>query len=209
MKINSLCYLVLLSLIMLVCSCKQQQNTEALISEAVELKLKQYPQSTLQDLYKSFFQDRFGPGHLIHDTASAGSYLRRELQSCENLGGAMYEPTGYLGNFYRVNLSVIKNGLIDYNTYFDAFLRSVQSIKSITIEEWLVEWNKINSVIGKLSPEIANYKTDCERIDSLIKSGNYVMHHSKTFRNAYNPHYRLISKEIFEAEFLPIISRAN
>ena len=31
------------------------------IKKSVERQLNDYPKSTLQDLYKSFFQDRFGP----------------------------------------------------------------------------------------------------------------------------------------------------
>jgi hypothetical protein len=80
------------------------------IRTAVENHLEAYPKSTLQDLYKHFFQDYFGPGHIVSDTSSAGAYLDRELALFEQAPGAYYEPTGYNGNFYRVNLSVIKRG---------------------------------------------------------------------------------------------------
>ena len=55
---------------------------ERAVREAVTRQMAAYPQSTLKDLYKNFFQDRFGPGHIIADTA-AGSYLRWELFECE------------------------------------------------------------------------------------------------------------------------------
>ena len=52
--------------------------------------------------------------------------------------GAAAEPTGWEGNFYRVNLSVIKKGQIPYAVFFDAFVRSVNGIRPITVAAWKV-----------------------------------------------------------------------
>jgi hypothetical protein len=93
-----------------------------------------YPESTLRDLYKNFFQDRFGPGHIIADNSAADRYLRYELNTAEGFEGLDYEPTGYEGRFYRVNLGVIADGRVPYEKYFDAFVRSVNNIKPISIE---------------------------------------------------------------------------
>lgn len=49
------------------------------IEVAVRRQMERYPESRLIDYYKNFFQDKFGPGHMVRDTASAGAYLRREL----------------------------------------------------------------------------------------------------------------------------------
>ena len=86
-----------------------QSDKESAIRSAVEHQMEIYPCSTLMDIYKNFFQDSFGPGHIISDTASAGRYLREELNSADSFSGVAYEPTGYLVNFYRVNLSVMKD----------------------------------------------------------------------------------------------------
>ena len=40
---------------------------------------RQYPAATLQDLYKSCYQDFFGAEHLVGDTAAARHYLHEEL----------------------------------------------------------------------------------------------------------------------------------
>lgn len=80
----------------------------------VERMLKQYPESTLQDVYKSFFQDRFGPGHLISDTVAARKYLQQELKEMDGSEMPYYEPAGAGENYYRVNLAVIKEGSIPH-----------------------------------------------------------------------------------------------
>ena len=172
---------------------------------AVENHLKIYPKSTLQDLYKNFFQDYFGPGHIVNDTTSAGAYLNRELSSFDNATGVYYEPTGYNGNFYRVNLSVIKEGIISRDVFFDAFIRSVTNIQSITIEEWKKEWAQIDSVIQTMDLSLANYSQDRENIFSLLEQGKYVMYHSGLFSEAYDPHYRIIKRKIFLEEILPLL----
>ena len=64
-----------------------QELSENRIKEAVCRQLEAYPQSSLRDLYKNFFQDRFGPGHIVSDTASAGKYLREELAAEKDFRG--------------------------------------------------------------------------------------------------------------------------
>ncbi|MDR1330764.1 MAG: hypothetical protein LBK07_01520 [Tannerella sp.] len=183
-------------------SCKKETKSEQ-IRAAVESRMSTHPKSTLQDLYKNFFQDYFGPGHIVSDTASAGAYLNRELASFGQASGAYYEPTGYNGNFYRVNLSVIKEGLISRDAFFDAFIRSVVNIQIISIEEWKEEWKQIDSVIQTMNLPLANYGQDRANLFSLLEQGKYVMHHSEAFSEEYDPHYRIIEREIFRKEILP------
>lgn len=185
-------------------SSSKEAKSEGIYT-AVKNQLSVYPKSTLQDLYKNFFQDYFGPGHLLNDTTAAGAYLDRELASFEQAPGAYYEPTGYNGNFYRVNLSVIKEGIISREVFFDAFVRSVSDIQTITIEEWEKEWMQIDAVIQTMNLSLVNYAQDRENIFSLLKSGKYVMHHSELFTEAYDVHYRIIEREIFLNEILPLL----
>ena len=103
-------FLTLFFLFCLCLSATEKRDFEEAVRVAVSRQMQKYPKSTLKDLYKNFFQDKFGPGHIIGDTASAGNYLRRELASYTECTGDIAEPTGWEGNFLRVNLSVIKNG---------------------------------------------------------------------------------------------------
>jgi hypothetical protein len=186
-------------------SCKETKSEQ--IRAAVEAQLSQYPKSTLQDLYKNFFQDYFGPGHIVSDTTSAGAYLDSELASFEQAAGDYYEPTGYNGHFFRVNLSVIKEELISRDAFFDAFLRSVSDIQIITLDEWKGEWQEIDSAIHDMDLSLANYEQERNKIFSLLEQDKYVMHHSEPFSEAYDPHYRIIEREIFLKEIRPKLPR--
>ena len=188
-------------------ACNKVNPTHEKIRQSVKRQLELYPESTLRDLYKNFFQDRFGPGHIIADNSAADRYLRYELNSAEGFEGLDYEPTGYEGHFYRVNLGVIADGRVPYDKYFDAFIRSVNGITPISIEEWSKEWNEIDSVIMTMGLDLENMAHDRAEIKALIEGGDYVMHHSQRFNDHYQPHYRIIERTIFESEILPLLSK--
>ncbi|MBR4854284.1 MAG: hypothetical protein IKU88_06105, partial [Alistipes sp.] len=136
--------------IIAVSSCQRESEMDSKIRSSLERHISSYPKSTLRDLYKNYFQDNYGPGHIIADKSAADRYLRYELETSNSFEGADYEPTGYKGRFYRVNLGVIKDGRVDYDKYLDAFVRSVNGIKQPSIEEWRKQWNHIDSMIGAM-----------------------------------------------------------
>ena len=191
---------------MWVISC-QHDSTDRAIIEAVEKQMKMYPKSTLRDLYKNFFQDYFGPGHIIANTDAASNYLQQELATSTEFEGEDYEYTGYKGKMVRVNLKVIADGRVPYDKYLDAFLRSVNGIIPPSIEEWRAEWAKIDSVIKAMDIELDDAEKDRQEIRQLLDDNKFVMHHSRQFNEHYAPHYRIIERTIFEEEILPLIGK--
>lgn len=175
--------------------------------QSVEYHMQEYPQSTLKDLYKNFFQDVYGPGHLVNDTVAAKKYLLEELNSYSKITGKIAEPTGYKHNFYRVNLSTIKNDLIPFDLYFHAFIKSAEKFKEVDMEEWKDEWTKIEIVIRSMHLSLPDYEKDKKEIEEQLKEGKYVGHHSQIFNDTYRPHYRIMSTEVFHNIILPVISR--
>lgn len=182
---------------------------------AIRQQLQDYPESRVQDIYKSFCQDNLGPGHLIPDPQSARNYLESELRTFrEDLDSArydapsiMYYPVGDNGNYVRVDLSVVLDGLVSEETYLDAFVRSANEGKRLTEEQWVAKWNEVEKVIRKHFPDIPDAQADLEMIDAYVEKGDLIMHHSETFGEAYNPHYRIIARDIFEKEIKPLIDR--
>ena len=200
-------YILLAVAAMTIFACNKVNPTHEKIRQSVERQMELYPESTLHDLYKNFFQDRFGPGHIIADNSAADRYLRYELNTAEGFEGLDYEPTGYEGRFYRVNLGVIADGRVPYDKYFDAFIRSVNGITPISIEEWSKEWHEIDSVIMSMGLQLEDFSADRAEIKALIEGGDYVMHHSQRFNDHYQPHYRIIERTIFENEILPLLNK--
>ena len=194
--------LVLCSLVL--CALMACSGTSG-VRMAVERMMADYPASTLQDIYKSFFQDRFGPGHMVPDSAGAAAYLRRELGAVDDLDVKLYEPTGEHGNYYRVALAAIAGGKVPFDTYLSCFLRSVRDVGAVDVEAWAAEWAQMEQVIASMDLALPGYAEDAAAIEEMLASGHYAVHHSKQYNGNYAPHYRIISKEIFEAEILPLL----
>jgi hypothetical protein len=55
--------------------------------------------------------------------------------------------------------------------------------------------------------DMENVAEDSAEIEALIQGGDYVMHHSKRFNDYYQPHYRIIERNIFETEILPLLNQ--
>ena len=189
-------YLFLLILPLCLASCRQSMVDSAAVKAAILNQLETYPESRLQDLYKSFFQDRFGPGHIIRDRESARNYILSELAEADTLMGPKTEPCGWEGNYVRVNLSVIADGLMTADELTDALMASAKEVKEEDIERWKEEWAEILAIIEKHYPHIPCLEEDKAKIDELLASGQYAYHHSTAYNAAYHPHYRIIAKEI-------------
>ena len=195
----------LLLILALACSFSlfgQSIDTVA-VRSAIEMQLATYPESTLQDIYKSFYQEHFGPGHIISDTASARRYLMRELSEMGKTQSPDYEPTGSQGDYVRVYLSAVSDSLITAEQLLDAFVRSANSWQEPTVS-WMEKWEAIVSIIQANKMEIEGFKTDLPLLTEAARN-NQAVHHSHRYNEAYHPHYRIVERSIFERELRQVL----
>ena len=171
------------------------------VRSAIERQLATYPESTLQDIYKSFYQEHFGPGHIISDTASARRYLMRELSEMSETQSHYFEPTGSQGYYVRVCLSAIADSLITAEQLLDAFVRSANLWQEPTVS-WLEKWEAIVSIIQVNKIELEDFETDLPLLTEAARN-NQAVHHSRRYNEAYHPHYRIVERSIFEIELKP------
>lgn len=206
MRKHLLLHIILLALASIaIDSCAPKE--EQLIRSSIQELISTYPEATLQDIYKSCFQDYFGPGHIIASEEDARQYLNYELQTTDSFPGPLYEPTGYNGNYVRVNLSLIENGIVSFDDFFAAFIKSAKEYEPLlSIEEWKMEWQRIVDVSSEFREKLPTLTQDSLMIAIVLEGGDYVLHHSESYSIAYDPHYRIIIKEIFESNILPIIN---
>ena len=190
----------LLLILALTCSFSlfgQSIDTVA-VRSAIERQLTSYPESTLQDIYKSFYQEHFGPDHIISDTASARRYLMRELSEMSETQSPYFEPTGSQGDYIRVYLSVVADSLITAEQLLDAFIRSANSWQEPAVS-WMEKWEAIVSIIQANKIELEGFETDLPLLTEAARN-NQAVHHSRRYNEAYHPHYRIVERGIFEIE---------
>ncbi len=109
--------------------------------EALMRYAQRYPAAESQDLYKLVFQDLYGPGHLLTDSLAAVRYISREVAEMkdpypEDISAIddgpfpLYEYTLCDSNFVRVNLILVKRGVIPLERLVSALLRSTEGLPS-------------------------------------------------------------------------------
>lgn len=158
--------------VVLLASCRPAATEPAKVpcADALMAYADRYPAAEPQDLYKLVFQDLYGPGHLLTDSAACAHYINDEVGSMpDNNGMPDYEYTLCDSNFVRVNLLLVSRGIVGVEQLTSAVMRSAE---------------------GMVSPD-----------------PKFVMSHSAAFKAAYAPHYRIVRRDIFENEILPLIDK--
>ena len=177
----------------------------------VKRQMESYPQSRLLDIYKSCFQDYMGAEHLVSDKDRVKAYLDEELNTTtlDELMPWYYEPCGIDGNYVRVSIRAVKEGIMTEDLLLDAFIRSANNPRRPTIEAWRDRWHEIIGTIDEMHLNLPNYLEDKQFIDSVLSKDKYAISHSPEYREAYHPHYRIVERGIFEQEILPQIQKCN
>ena len=202
---SSMKKLIILSIILIVSVSVSAQDIAGFVSRQMET----YPQSRLLDIYKSCFQDYMGAEHLVTDRQRVKAYLDEELNTTtlEDLLPWLYEPCGAEGNYVRVSIRTVKEGIISADLLLDAFIRSANPGNRPSVESWCNRWHEFLEVIDTMNLNYPNYTVDKLFIDSILSVGKYAISHSPEYREAYHPHYRIVERNIFDREILTRIKK--
>jgi polyhydroxyalkanoate synthesis regulator phasin len=170
------------------------------MESAIVLQLQRYPESTLQDIYKNFYQDRFGPGHAISNPEAVMQYLGLELSAMEDVKtDQQIEYLGWEHRFVRIPLSMVKTGKISQEDLNALFMESAFEINPKAGVKWKKEWQQITQIIKEKKLRVKNFEEDKKHIDSLLNENPIIaLHHSNAFTEHYHPHYRIVKRELFE-----------
>ena len=190
----------ILSLTLLWSACQPQPASR---EEFVRAYFERYPEATLLDIYKGSFQDTFGPSHLITDREAVIRYIESELKASTSFEELDYQPCGWQGNFYQVNLKVVADGRVPMDVFADAFMASANGIDTTLTQAFVKDWQEVQQAVRTARPQLEGYREDSSLLASLLTEGKYVIHHSSKFNQHYHPHYRIIRRDLFEEQILP------
>ena len=170
-------------------------------------QIRNHPNQTLQDVYKSCYQDEYGPGHLISNESSAINSLLQEINTIEKdyTPITLFEKTGIYGNYLRVDLTLVRDGVIPFFVLFRALTISATIGGQKSDENWSTIWSEIVEEVKNAELKFENFEADLENLERISKSEDKVVHHSEMYENIYHPHYRIIEKNAFEKFIQPFI----
>ena len=172
----------------------------------LQMYMKQYPQSQLRDVYKFCFQDFWGLEHLLSDSMGAVRYINYELEHSDS---ADWQRPLFCyplpqNNYVRVDINYVRQGIIPIGVLVSAMLQSAQD-ETCDIDLWRSRWISILQMLKQIEPQPQNYDEDLAEITKLLDSGRYACHHSRLFNATYRQHYRIVRRDIFEKQLLPLI----
>ncbi|MDR0812271.1 MAG: hypothetical protein LBN23_08415 [Paludibacter sp.] len=181
-------------------SCNRQSDRQK-IENALAAQLERFPESRLQDIYKNFYQDCFGTGHAISDTAMVFRYLANELQNAAPSDFPKIEKLGWRNNFVRISIDALRDGAIDTAALVNAFVQSASLINPADTANWTNEWHTVCQIIEEKHLPVKDYTTDKAAMDSILRlHPKAAFHHSAAFNQHYNPHYRVVKYTLYCTE---------
>lgn len=184
------------------------------VHRALNRMLSTFPILNLQDVYKSCFQEALGTGHLVGtDRRSAMvAYINREcatLQPERLHSTPPYEYVGIDSLYVRVNLSCVVDGIISADTLADCFMAGAFAVDSMHLAAWQSRWDSIMHCLTPYRQQLGNFRADSIAIAQRLRSGHYDYHHSQRFNEAYDYHYRLVRRDIFDSRLRPRLVAAQ
>jgi hypothetical protein len=162
------------------------------VSQLLSAHLARYPAMQLDDIYKLLHQAALGPGHAVKDAAAARAWLEKEAAE---LGAGPVEtetdiisPDGRLARVHLRSWLSAGGSLDDLNR---AFVETANSYPPSP-----EKLGKFCGCLGDLAgaggipfaqQEVVAY------FDCIAQAGFPVVHHSKTYTDAYKPAYRVVA----------------
>lgn len=160
----------------------------------------QYPQMQLTDYLNALYQGTFGCKHLCHNSSTIINDIKNETFS--TIQQTTIEPLD--GNFSRVPFSILKTGLSATTFSKLSTLSSQQKAGSVSdLEErlkvllQLIKENRLPFTESEVITQISTWK----------HAGYPAQHHSKQYRDAYHPAYRLLSNAYIS--YLPFLAEID
>lgn len=194
-------FLITLFSVLVFSSYAQTKNQ---VKRFVKVQMTKYPKIHLIDIYKSCYQDFLGSEHLISNKDASKQYISEELDNLNKSRTVQnFEKCGLKGEYIRVDLQVINNGLIDIDTLNNWFVES-SKMSPHTFQEWVICWDKILNIIESMDLNLPDFEKEQLFIDNLLKNNKYACSHSQEYKAYYDPHYRIISKKILKKKGIKI-----
>ena len=154
-----------------------------------------YPSMEIVDFVKLIYQHVCGGNHLLKSIDKAKEYLLYEYHSIDgNDSIPLYEDIG--NNIIRINLARYKYEGLDIDILFNAFVdsSSLYRLDAIKMEQAFDVLKEL--IVEKVLSFDIN---ELEEYLNEYRNNNYpLVSHSDTYKNQYNPHYRIIDKKYLD-----------
>ncbi len=170
------------------------ETTAPDFSAVLTQHLKRYPGMELQDYYKLLVQACLGSEHAVGDTEAATHWMERELATMgPGPDEPLFDPISPDGRLVRVHLRPFVAQKGDPARLVAAFVQTANTDHGSS-ETLAAAWMQLVALTESrtmpFTPEAAR-----EYGRKMAAAGWPAVRHSKTFRERYQPAYRVVSRE--------------
>jgi uridine kinase/predicted membrane protein len=173
------------------------------IRELVKSQVALYPKAQGIDILKAIYQNEFGPGHLITDTAQIKKYIMDELETVSASDADPVEPIG--NDLSRLHLHVIKSKGLSPDTYQKLFLLTAVRTRG-SRENFLRKAAVLQRMCREREIPISE-----DSVSAAVEMWNAgdggLFRHSDSFRENYHPAYRVVEKQL--CEFIDLFAKID
>lgn len=157
-------------------------------------QLHRHSSMQYQDVIKLCYQAAFGAEHLLSDVERARAYLTEEYATVTVTDEPLFERIS--DDVCRVNLGAWKREGLPVSTLFEMFKSSARindNAKELLLS-YLDEAERI------MSAKMTDFDREKWRafLEKYKSAGMPPIHHSDTYRERENPHYRIVLNSCFE-----------
>ncbi len=160
----------------------------------VETELALHPNLELKDLYKLIYQAFYGPAHIVQNVQTVAASIYNEVMDMKDTYFPLYQDIGNKQGYWRLSLGWLLPDKLQGETALRAKAEILAELMRLSIPEIphqmsiTERWNLESIIIKELFPasEIA-----WQEVNALALAGQ-IPSHSLVYKQAYNPHYRLI-----------------
>lgn len=164
---------------------------------------RKYPLMQPRDAVKLIYQNEFGGGHMIADANASLERLRNEI-SCVEPDPAMPLIEDIGNGMMRVMLAALHVDEYPLETLNDDFVRSA-SLHTANPDNFLQKLDILKELTRQGQFSFSSEELDAYLAD-YTAAGCPAVSHSQTYRDAYRPAYRVVSRTCLPP--LPVILHA-
>lgn len=173
--------------------------------------LKKHPAFRPTDVIKYGFQATFGAEHMLMNTDYAKKLFFEEYDAAESTTEPLYEEL--TDDICRVNIGAWKREGLKPEALFEMFLKTA-SIKRGSEDAFKENMEGLLQTVKEYAP--LNVYEECSNFYKCYLEGQIqAVHHSEEYREAYNPHYRVVLTKLVRdylkegIEMFPLLDYSN
>ncbi len=169
------------------------------LDEVLDRHFRRYPLLQARDIYKLVHQGVFGPGHIIENEQQARRALAGEFEDiarrCCFQEVERSEPLDPGGELVRVNLESLRNVADAVERLLPVLVETARKVRG-TPE---LMGRRLDEALAWCVRELPEQSGVLARMAEPPPEGGYpVLHHSRVYRTAYRPAYRVVGRRLWE-----------